>query len=351
MDLLPSRVEPRVMVKIPVHLGLDYHKDAIQACALNHQGDVVFNGSIPNSVEDLTELARKRGWLVERVGIEACSGSADFSDDLVLSTGWNLNLAHPGYVRRMKQNPDKTDYSDARLLADLTRVGYLPKVWLAPQEIRDLRRVVRFRQDLVRQRTATKLKIMALLGEHRVVIAGTRWTQKWLKALKGLAGLPEGTCFILGSHLEGLTRIIGQIAKVETRLEKMTAGDELVARLRKQRGVGAVTAWTIRAEIGRFDRFNTGKQLSRFCGLSPRNASSGNRQADAGMIKAGNPGLRTTLIEVAHRLTRYEVRWAAFKAKPRAAGKAGSVIAAAVANRWVRWLFHQMQPAAWEGAA
>ena len=251
----------------------------------------------------------------------------------------------------MKQNPDKSDYSDARLLADLTRVGYLPKVWLAPQEIRDLRRVVRFRQDLVRQRTATKLKIMALLREHRVVIGGCRWTRKWLQALQGLSDLPKGTRFILASHLEGLTRVIDQIAKVEAQLETMTVGDELVARLLQERGIGKVTAWTLRAEIGRFDRFNTGKQLARFCGLSPRNASSGNRQADAGMIKAGNPGLRTTLIETAHRLTRYDVRWAAFKIKQRQAGKPGSVIAAAVANRWVRWLFHQMQPAALEPAA
>ena len=76
------------MVKIPVHLGLDYHKDAIQVCALNNQGSVVFNGSIPNSVEGLVQLACKRGWLVLRVGIEACSGAADFSDELVLKTGW-----------------------------------------------------------------------------------------------------------------------------------------------------------------------------------------------------------------------------------------------------------------------
>jgi len=192
---------------------------------------------------------------------------------------------------------------------------------------------------------------LSLLREHRVVIAGTRWTRKWLRTLKNLSGLPEGTRFVLDSHLEGLTPVIDQIAKVEARLAKMTVGDELVARLMKQRDVGAVTAWTIRAEIGRFDRFNTGKQLARFCGLSPCNASSGNRQADAGLIKAGKPGLRTTLIEVAHRLTRYDLRWAAFKAKQRGAGKPGSVIAAALANRWVRLLFHQMQPGAWEEAA
>ncbi len=40
----------------------------------------------------------------------------------------------------------------------------------------------------------------------------------------------------------------------------------------------------LRAEIGRFDRFGSGKQLARFCGLSPRNASSGTRQADAGLV-------------------------------------------------------------------
>ena len=32
----------------------------------------------------------------------------------------------------MKKSPDKTNFSDAKLLADLVRVGYLPKVWLAP---------------------------------------------------------------------------------------------------------------------------------------------------------------------------------------------------------------------------
>ena len=124
----------------------------------------------------------------------------------------------------------------------------------------------------------------------------------------------------------------------------MTDGDALVEHLCKQPGIGAVTAWMLRAEIGRFDRFRSGKQLSRFCGLSPRNASSGNRQADAGLIKAGNKFLRATLIEAAHRLARHDPRWRGLAQSMRERGKPGSVIAAAIANRWVRWLFHQMRP-------
>jgi len=104
-----------------------------------------------------------------------------------------------------------------------------------------------------------------------------------------------------------------------------------------------VTAWVIRAEIGRFDRFRSGKQLARFCGLSPRNASSGNRQADAGLIKAASPLLRGVVVETAHRLPRQDIRWARFRARLKEAGKKGSVIAAAIGNRWVRWLYHQMK--------
>lgn len=338
------------MSKVTVYVGLDYHKDFIQVCIMNSTGQVLANRRCHNQVQALVKLVATFSDDVQ-AAVESCSGAAALADELVARHGWSISLAHPGYVARMKQTPDKTDWTDARVIADLVRVGYLPKVWLAPEPVRDLRRVVRFRQDLVRQRTATKLKIMALLREHRVVIEGTRWTKKWLKAVTNLAELPGGTRYILKRHWQGLTHLSDEIAQVEAQLRTMTASDELVVKLMQQRGVGAVTAWTIRAEIGRFDRFHTGKQLSRFCGLSPRNASSGHRQADAGLIKAGHPGLRTTLIEVAHRLTRYDVRWATFKAQQRAAGKPGSVIAAAVANRWVRWLFHQMQPAAGEGAA
>ena len=94
---------------------------------------------------------------------------------------------------------------------------------------------------------------------------------------------------------------------------------------------------------GRFDRFRSGKQLSRYCGLSPRNASSGQRQADAGLIKAGNEFVRATIIEAAHRLIRFDERWRALATSLREAGKPACVVAAAVGNRWIRWLYHQIQ--------
>jgi hypothetical protein len=53
--------------------------------------------------------------------------------------------------------------------------------------------------------------------------------------------------------------------------------------------------------------------------------------------------VRCVLIEAAHRLARFDRRWRALAQRWRQTGKPGSVVAAAIANRWVRWLFHQMQ--------
>ena len=156
--------------------------------------------------------------------------------------------------------------------------------------------------------------------------------------------LSEQGRWVINRHLVRLVETGKKIVVVEKRLSECTGNDPLVTKLMSLRGIGPVTALVIRAEIGRFDRFRSGKQLSRFCGLSPRNASSGMRQADAGLIKAANPLLRATLIEAAHRLARYDPRWNAMNRQMRMRGKPGSVVAAAVANRRSGWLVHEGSP-------
>ena len=331
------------MSKVTVFVGLDYHKDSIQVCVMDPAGKVLLNRSCANDAHAVALLVAFHADHV-RGAIEACAGAAELADELVARHGWDLDLAHPGYVHRMKQSPDKSDYSDAKMLADLVRVGYLPKVWLAPADVRQLRTLVRYRQQLVNGRRAAKLRVTALLRDARLAEPPLRrWGRAWLAWLAAAEGLGSEARFVADCHLADLRRLGEQIARVEARLAQVTAGDPVVARLVALRGVGPVTAYALRGEVGRFDRFRTGKQLARYCGLSPRNASSGQRQAGAGLIKAGSELLRATVIEAAHRLIRLDDRWKALAASLRAAGKPACVAAAAVANRWVRWLFHQVQ--------
>lgn len=329
------------MNKVTIYVGLDYHQASVQVCLMNREGKVLANSMHRNSWKDIAAAVPPDANV--QAAVEACSGAADLAQELIDRAGWSVSLAHPGYVNRIKQSPDKTDFGDARLLADLIRVGYLPKVWLAPAEIRELRRLVRRRQQLAQDRRNTKLRIRALLRDGRVRGGEANpWTKAWLQWLRTTPEVTPQTRWILDDQLRSLEFVEGQIRDAEKRLAEVTKEDLVVHQLLQEPGVGLITAVTLRAEIGRFDRFRNGKQLSRFCGLSPRNASSGQRQADAGLIKAGNAQLRAVLIETAHRLARCQERWYKLALKLRVERKPGSVIAAAVANRWMRWLHYRM---------
>jgi transposase len=143
--------------------------------------------------------------------------------------------------------------------------------------------------------------------------------------------------------MEDLKHLNEKVLAADGRLREATADDAKVQKLMSEAGIGEVTAWVLRAYVGRFDRFNSGKQLSRYCGLSPCNASTGSRQADAGLIDGCNRLLRATLIQAAHRLARSEPRWIKLYGSLKARGKPACVAVAAVANRWMRGLWHRMK--------
>ena len=333
------------MSNLPVFVGLDYHQDSIQVCVLDQLGKVLLNRAADNDPDALGRLVTPLG-TVTRVGIEACCGAADLGEQLVERLGWNVSLGHPAYIAKLKGSPDKSDFSDGRLVADLTRVGYLPRVWLPPAYVRDLRQLVNHRQRLVAHARNLKLQVGGVLREQRVKIAkdrGSRWSKAWTASVRDNEGLSKHARWVVNDLLDDLKYTDGKILKADARLREATEDDKVVQRLMKQDGVGEVTAWALRAYIGDFSRFKTAKQLARYCGMSPCNASSGNKTADGGLIEGCNKLLRTVVVQAAHRLIRTVDRWHDLAEQMRARGKPACVIVGAVGNRWLRTLHHAMK--------
>jgi len=315
----------------------------VQISVVNAAGEQLLNCACPN---DYMKIVNKVGSLgvVQHAAIEACCGAADLAEELIGRAAWPIDLAHPQYVAHLRKSPDKSDYSDGRLLADLTRVGYLPRVWLPSSYERDLRHLVNHRQSLVNRRRTVKLCIRALLREHRVrpPEKAVGWRKAWMNWLKTTPDLGSHARWIIDDLLEELEYLDKKISAAEKHLHQATANDPQVKKLLEEPGIGPVTAWILRGFVGRFSRFGNGKQLSRYCGLTPCNASSGKRQADAGLIQGCNKLLRATLIQSAHQLIRREERWGNLAQRLQKQGKAYGVIVAAVANRWMRGLWHRM---------
>jgi len=152
---------------VPVFVGIDYADQVSQVVVLDPDGQELGTRRLRSETDRLVAYVERFG-PIGGVALEACCGAATLADELIQRHGWPVQLAHPGFVRRMKRNADKTDYSDARVLADLRRVGYLPPVWLAPAAIRELRRLTRGRQAIVEEARRVKLRGRGLLGDLRL---------------------------------------------------------------------------------------------------------------------------------------------------------------------------------------
>jgi len=71
-------------------------------------------------------------------------------------------------------------------------------------------------------------------------------------------------------------------------------------------GVGPVTGLAFVLTLGPASRFARGKQVARYFGLIPSEASSGGRQRLGHISKQGSAFLRWVLVEAAQRAVRYE---------------------------------------------
>ena len=333
------------MVSVPYFVGIDYHKEKEQVCIINQEGEILRNVSVKNDADTIANIVRPYG-VPLRAAIEACCGAANLADQLATRYNIPVKLAHPGYVARMKRTRDKHDAGDAYLLADLARVNYLPEVWLAPETTRQLRRLVRYREQLVQQRTRTKVRVRALLRDNRIKEPKglNAWTKGWFAWLEHQKEITDDDRWMLQDHQEEIRCLAERIKKTAEKIDDYIADDPMVSTLLTMEGVGPVTAAVLRAEIGSVNRFQSGKELARFCGVTPCNASSGKRQADSGMVKAGNKLLRKVLVELGHRLARSpNSKWYKKAVEMRKRGKHANVVAVALANRWVRRMYYELK--------
>ncbi len=148
-----------------MYIGLDVHKKMSYYSMVDRQGTEVKKGRFPTTREGLNEFAST---LPEgaKVAIEA-STSGIFVYEYLDGKRIDVHLAHPVYVKPFAKKHVKTDKVDARVLAQLLRMDYLPESYVPGEDMRDLRTIVRHRASLVRLRTSIKNALLALseIGE------------------------------------------------------------------------------------------------------------------------------------------------------------------------------------------
>jgi transposase len=296
-------------------LALDLGKYKTVACAYRGEPAAARFESLTTDREHLRKLfARHRPALVV---FEACA-LAGWVHDLCTELGLPCRVANTASEAwKFKHTKRKTDKDDALRLAQLEALGQLPAVVIPPQQTRQWRALIACRQALVGRRCAAQNRVRALLVGQG--LPAPRGAKAWAElGLQGIAehARPLADCAadelwrgLLDLALTEYRQVRQLIDQAEAKLDSLAQADAGVRLLETIPGVGPRTAETVVAYLGDARRFATGKQVSAYGGLVPRQYQSGETDRRGRITRRGPALLRKLLVECAWVMLRYN-SWA-----------------------------------------
>jgi transposase len=327
----------------PFYLGLDLHNRKTYAVLMDQDGELVDQREFPN--EETTTYLEK---FVphETYAVLEATRNWPFMYDLLSQHVERVELAHPKELKAISTAAVKTDQIDAKVLAHLARLNFLPTAYAAPPETRDLRLYIRHREKLVQDRTQSKNRIHAVLASYNLRIPGSnpfgKAGREWLQDILDSDLLRPAAKRVIRDHLALIDQLGAQVAALENDLVLTPEQEAAVRLLKTIPGVGSVIATTIVAEIGNIRRFNSPKALCNWAGLTPRIRSSAGITRHGHISKEGSPFLRNAMTQTANGAVRFSKRWRlVYQNLSQRCGKKGARVA--VARRLLTVVYHMLK--------
>lgn len=288
------------------YVGIDYHTKFAIATRMDKDGVILGENKIANK----KELVRNYLSLLpaqSKVVLEATNNwyaFVEWSHDLPIE----VILAHPTKTKAIAEARIKTDAIDSKILADLLRSNFVAQSYLAPQKVRDVRELVRYRTTLVRLRTQLISRIHSILFKNGEELTTSDVTTKKgrseieLLSLRSIYRQEIQSCFKVIDDLKS------EIGKFEKEIRKEAELDADTKLLLSIPGISFFSALLIVSEIGDFRRFASSRKLCSFAGLVPSVYSSGGKTRRGAITKQGSANLRFILLQAVPHLVKKSLR-------------------------------------------
>ena len=314
--------------------GLDVHQASVVACVLVGRAGPKPRKEVRTFGTTTRELLELRDWLASEgcthVGMES-TGVYWMPVYAVLEDQFELVVGNARQIRNVPGR--KTDVKDSEWIADLLRHGLIPKSFVPPKPIRELRTLLRYRRKVIEARTAERNRLLKLLETANIklssvvsdvfgvsgmlmlkaIIDGHPTPEQMAQLARGamrkkidllipaLDGrVEEHHRFILRLQLRRLEHADTDVAELDARIDHKLEPYAIQHRLLKEiPGVERTLAATLLAELGTdMTVFGGPAQLASWAGVCPGNNESAGKRS-SGRTRKGNIFLKTALIEAA----------------------------------------------------
>jgi transposase len=314
--------------------GLDVHQATVVACLLVGRAGPKPRKEVRTFGTTTRELLELREWLISegctQVGMES-TGVYWMPVYAVLEDEFELVVGNAQQIRNVPGR--KTDVKDSEWIADLLRHGLIPKSFVPPKPIRELRALLRYRRKVIESRTAERNRLLKLLETAniklasvvsdvfgvsgmlmlRAIVDGAPTPEQMAQLARGklrnkielLAPALEGRVeehhrFVLRLQIRRLDQADADVAELDGRIDQKLEPYATQHRLLKEiPGVERTLAATILAELGTdMTVFRSAAHLASWAGVCPGNHESAGKRS-SGRTRKGNSFLKTALVEAA----------------------------------------------------
>jgi len=287
-----------------IYIGVDFHARQQTICYLKTETGELVISELPH--QDKEQLGAFYQQFPGRVviGLEASGYSAWF-EALLERLGCEVWLGDATEIRRRARWRYKSDRRDAELIWELLVHNEFPRLHQPAPESREVLRMLRYRQKLIKLRTMSKNSLQAIAlqaglakGKQLFTAAG----QQQLKAAEMSAALhwQQEQWFAL---LQPLNQ---QLLATMVWFKAHSKADVGIQRLRTHPGIGLLTSLCLQHTLQPVSRFRNQRKVVAYAGFDPVIRSSAERATYLGISKAGSRMLRYLLVEAVHTSIRYD---------------------------------------------
>jgi transposase len=288
-----------------VYIGMDVHSKSNYVVVQNAAGDVIKEGSIPATSEEIKAflMGIGNGRMPEDAKIGFESGQqAMWMSKYIGSLGMEPIIIDAREVRRKtRRDGQKSDRRDAYEICDGIRRGIYSSIVYVPED-----RILKLRSILMRRRHFVRVctgEINAAKYQLRAVGLSTSSVPLdtetgWKKMLKKFEQEPFIDYSVM--HSEVWKMAAGKIKELEAELrEALEPFKEVLEILTSVPGVGLLTAATYIAVIATPKRFPDSSRVVSYAGLATSTYDSGETERHGHITRRGSAELRSMLCEAA----------------------------------------------------